>query len=413
MSSKEDPGETPERGLANGKVLREEKRLRFEAKQERLAKKQKTVEQWETWISEHPSYASLVTCEDVRKLKPLKSSNDEVDDSGNDNDTSPISDLLRSYVDLQDGGALRPGDEFLFIAEGTETIRLLIQQSVHPEDPSSLSMNAIQVKSIFVKPSVLFALPVFLLADVEQATVKRNDETETKTKGAPPFHVFVGDEGTLSSVAGFQISRGALACGVVPDRNEAWLMDYLVQQNKKTLDGGLRLLALDGISDTANLGSMIRCASAFGVQAIVLSRDCCDAWYRRSVRVSMGHVFQVPCIRVEDLAATMQKLSLEPFAVTSYAAVIDTNADLILESVERGTFHFYLRRPLCKGRTNERVSNSSIGKTNFLCFTNQSQVTSQGRGAASWETKGTGYRVLSPRLAATRCVLIWCVAWIR
>jgi hypothetical protein len=348
MSSNEDLGDPPKRRLTDGKVLREEKRLRFEAKQERLAKKQKTVEEWETWISEHPSWASLVKSEDVRKLKPSKSKDAENNDD--DNETSPISDLLRPYVDLQDGGALNPGDESLFIAEGTETIRLLIQQSVHPEDPSSSRMNAIQVKSIFVKPSVLFALPVFLLADVEKAAVARNDETGTK--GVPPFHVFVGDEDTLSSVAGFQISRGALACGVVPDRSEAWLMDYLEHQNKNS--GGLRLLALDGISDTANLGSMIRCASAFGVQAILLSKDCCDAWYRRSVRVSMGHVFQVPCVRIDDLAATMQKLSLEPFSVTSYAAVIDTDADLILESVERGTFHSSASSIV--QRTNERAS---------------------------------------------------------
>jgi hypothetical protein len=352
MSSKEAPEEVPKRRLTDGKVLREEKRLRFEAKQERLAKKQKTVEEWETWISEHPSWASLVTSEDVRKLKSLKSNDDENDDEDkvNENDTSPISDLLRPYVDLQDGGALNPGDESLFIAEGTETIRLLIQQSVHAEDPSSTSMSAIQVKSIFVKPSVLFALPVFLLADVEKAAIDKSDEPTTRR--VPPFHVFVGDEDTLSSVAGFQISRGALACGVVPDRNEVWLIDYLEQQNKNS--GRLRLLALDGISDTANLGSMIRCASAFGVQAILLSKDCCDAWYRRSVRVSMGHVFQVPCVRVEDLAATMQKLSLEPFSVTSYAAVIDTDADLILESVERGTFHSSASCTV--QRTNERAS---------------------------------------------------------
>jgi hypothetical protein len=340
MSSNEGSGDPPKRKLADGKVLREEKRQRFEAKQERLAKKQKTGEQWETWISEHPSYASLITSEDVRKLKD---DNHEDDD---DTNTSIIPGLLRPYVDLQDGGALKtaPGS-------GNETIRLLIQQSKHPEDARN-PWNTIQVKSIFVKPSVLFAPPVSLLVDVEETFRTRQAYDKTITR-RPPFHVLVGDEDTLSSVAGFQISRGALACGVVPDRNEAWLMDYLVHQKKK--GGGLRLLALDGISDTANLGSMIRCASAFGVQAIVLSKDCCDAWYRRSVRVSMGHIFKVPCIRVEDLAATMQKLSLEPFAVTSYAAVIDTDADLMLESVERGTFHSIYLYSLCKGPTNEQT----------------------------------------------------------
>jgi hypothetical protein len=334
MSAKEGPEVPSERRLADGKSLREEKRRRWEAKQERLVKKQKTEEQWETWINNHPGCASLVTSQDVHRLKPA-AVNDE-DDA--DNDTSPISDLLRPYLDLQDGGALKTaqgsGGESLFIAEGTETIRILIQQSGQSEESSSSNMNAIRVKSIFVKPSVLFTPPVSLLVDVEKAAETRTVGNETPQ--GLPFHVLVGAEETLSSVAGFQISRGALACGVIPDRNETWLMDYL---RKQKTDGGLRLLALDGISDTANLGSMIRCSSAFGVQAILLSRDCCDAWYRRSVRVSMGHVFRVPCVRVENLAATMQKLSLAPLGVTSYAAVIDMNADLILEGLERGMFY--------------------------------------------------------------------------
>ena len=115
---------------------------------------------------------------------------------------------------------------------------------------------------------------------------------------------------------------------------------------------GLRLLALDGISDTANLGTMIRCASAFGVDAVLLSPDCCDAWYRRAVRCSMGHIFCIPCIRVANLATLLKQLangsagssgngsnaSVPPvsFKVTSYAAVIDRAADLVLEEVERG-----------------------------------------------------------------------------
>lgn len=55
-----------------------------------------------------------------------------------------------------------------------------------------------------------------------------------------------------------------------------------------------RVLAIDTTYDTANLGGMIRSASAFGVDALLLSDDSCDAWYRRSVRVSMGHIFRVP-----------------------------------------------------------------------------------------------------------------------
>eukprot|EP01046_Picozoa_sp_COSAG06_P093043 COSAG06_NODE_39242_length_414_cov_13.088889_1_plen_85_part_10 len=48
-----------------------------------------------------------------------------------------------------------------------------------------------------------------------------------------------------------------------------------------------RVLAIDTTYDAANLGGMIRSASAFGIDALLLSDDSCDAWYRRSVRVSM------------------------------------------------------------------------------------------------------------------------------
>ena len=69
-----------------------------------------------------------------------------------------------------------------------------------------------------------------------------------------------------------------------------------------------RVLAIDTTYDAANLGGMIRSASAFGVDALLLSDDSCDAWYRRSVRVSMGHIFRVPVVRCPDLAGTLREL---------------------------------------------------------------------------------------------------------
>jgi tRNA G18 (ribose-2'-O)-methylase SpoU len=136
----------------------------------------------------------------------------------------------------------------------------------------------------------------------------------------------------MSKVAGFPISRGALACGVVPDdRDEEWL-DGFIQNTPSTL----RLLALDGICDTANLGSMIRTASAFGIHAIILSEDSCDAWYRRSIRVSMGHLFLIPIVRVKNLAAFLAKWSFNKSKrFTSYAAVVQ-GEELILDRVPRG-----------------------------------------------------------------------------
>ena len=65
---------------------------------------------------------------------------------------------------------------------------------------------------------------------------------------------------------------------------------------------------MDGCNNTANLGSLVRTSTAFGVQAIMLSSTCCDCWYRKAVRVSMGHIFSMPVIRVDNLAETLRQL---------------------------------------------------------------------------------------------------------
>ena len=64
------------------------------------------------------------------------------------------------------------------------------------------------------------------------------------------------------------------------------------------LDGLLRtarvLAVLEAVNDHENLGALFRNAAALGVDAVLLGPRCADPLYRRSVRVSMGHVLRVP-----------------------------------------------------------------------------------------------------------------------
>lgn len=237
-----------------------------------------------------------------------------------------LSQCLLPFLDIQEKGskkAKHDGERY-FIAEGTETIRILIQQST--QIPSSNDgLSPICVKSIFLKPTSLFDEPVRLLNNVEEAMrIKR--EQDGSNGNRPEFKVLVGTESVLSLIAGFPILRGALACGIVPtDRNETWLNSFLHDKIVKK-SKSVRILALDGICDNANLGSMIRCASAFGVDVVVVSHDTCDFWYRRTIRVSMGHIFRIPIVRVRNLAGSIQKWSAGPeLNVTSYAAVLETD----------------------------------------------------------------------------------------
>jgi tRNA G18 (ribose-2'-O)-methylase SpoU len=287
------------RKLADGKVTSEIKRLKWETKQARKEAAVSKNRARERWFDEHSSFCTRFCFEDVHQSKL--------------GDPDPLAKLLAPYMDLKDGPKKNVEGENLFIAEGTETVRVLLQKS---------ATHGIKIKSILVKPATLFDPPVNLLSDIDLFRAQHNDEI--------PFQVLMGDDQALSAIVGFPIARGAVACGVVPPgrQDQTVLEAYLASKPNS------QLLALDGICDIANMGSMIRCAAAFGMDAIVLSQDCCDPWYRRSVRVSMGHVFHIKIFRVNDMAATMKMLGRRN--IVSYAAVIDPDAELILEMLSKG-----------------------------------------------------------------------------
>jgi tRNA G18 (ribose-2'-O)-methylase SpoU len=104
--------------------------------------------------------------------------------------------------------------------------------------------------------------------------------------GAP---VFVADQPTLRAVAGFPVHRGVLASA---DR-------WPLPDPADVMAGARRIAVLEDINDHENLGVIFRSAGSLGVDAVLLSPRCCDPLYRRSVRVSMGHVLAVPWTRLE------------------------------------------------------------------------------------------------------------------
>ena len=127
----------------------------------------------------------------------------------------------------------------------------------------------------------------------------------------------------MAKVAGYLTARGSFACGVRPvERNESWLRQHVLKDDKPNW----RILAVDGCNNTANLGSLVRTGTALGVDVILISHDCCDPWYRQCVRVSMGHMFRTPVVRVENLAVTLERLQTECQLMT-WGAVIDDNVN--------------------------------------------------------------------------------------
>lgn len=115
---------------------------------------------------------------------------------------------------------------------------------------------------------------------------------------ALPAPVLVAPSEVLRSVVGFDLHRGALAA---VDRPVALAAERLIA-------GAPLMVVTEGLNDHENLGSLFRNAAAFGVGCVLLDPTTADPLYRRSVRVSTGHVLDVPFASTAPLPAGLDVL---------------------------------------------------------------------------------------------------------
>jgi len=100
--------------------------------------------------------------------------------------------------------------------------------------------------------------------------------------------VFVGGPEALEAVTGFDVHRGVIAAMHRPA-----LPDPLA-----LVAGARTVLVLEDVVEHTNVGAAFRSAAALGADAVLVTPRCADPLYRRSVKVSMGTVFQVPWTRI-------------------------------------------------------------------------------------------------------------------
>jgi tRNA G18 (ribose-2'-O)-methylase SpoU len=127
--------------------------------------------------------------------------------------------------------------------------------------------------------------------------------------------VYVVDEDVMAGVTGFDVHRGLLGiAGRLPDVAPLDLLEHLVCP---------LLLVIEGVNDQENLGAIFRNAAAFGVGAVFVDPTCSDPLYRRSVRVSLGHVLTVPFTRLEPWPGSLQLLREAGFALLALTPAPD------------------------------------------------------------------------------------------
>jgi tRNA G18 (ribose-2'-O)-methylase SpoU len=131
--------------------------------------------------------------------------------------------------------------------------------------------------------------------------------------------VYLGSDDLLHSLTGFHVHRGALAS---VHRRPLPSLDDLIATCR-------RLVVIEDIVNHTNLGAIFRAAAALGMDAVVLSPSAADPLYRRSVRVSMGAVFQVPYAKAAgwpDDIAKLQRAGFTVLALTPGADAVPIEA---------------------------------------------------------------------------------------
>lgn len=123
----------------------------------------------------------------------------------------------------------------------------------------------------------------------------------------PDVPVFMGTPEILEEIAGFHLHRGALAAMNRPAPLTV----------KEAIAGARRVVILEDIVEHTNLGAIFRSAAGLGIDAVLVSERCADPLYRRSIRVSMGGVFQVPWARTGPLELALLDIKAAGFTVAA------------------------------------------------------------------------------------------------
>ncbi len=130
--------------------------------------------------------------------------------------------------------------------------------------------------------------------------------------------VYTGSRELLAQLTGYKLTRGVLCAMLRP----------LPRRVEDVCEGASRVVVIDSVVDTTNIGAIFRSAAALGIDAVLLTPSSCDPLNRRAVRVSMGSVFLVPWTWISEPLQSLNRLGFKTvaMALTDRSVPIDDPA---------------------------------------------------------------------------------------
>lgn len=128
--------------------------------------------------------------------------------------------------------------------------------------------------------------------------------------------VYTGRRELLAQLTGYTLTRGVLCAMRRPEGTPA-LRDKVGEgaRLEEVLREAHRVVVVDGVVDTTNIGAIFRSAAALGIDAVLLTPTACDPLNRRAVRVSMGSVFLVPWTWLREPLPSLHDYGFETAAM--------------------------------------------------------------------------------------------------
>lgn len=159
--------------------------------------------------------------------------------------------------------------------------------------------------------------------------------------------IYTGERELLAQLTGYQLTRGVL-CAM--RRPRPLSVGDVCREAR-------RVVVIDGVVDTTNIGAIFRSAAALGIDGVLLTPQSCDPLNRRAVRVSMGSVFLIPWTWLEEPVSSLRQLGFK----TAAMALTDDSI-----SIDNPELKSTPRLAIIMGTEGDGLANATISEADFV-----------------------------------------------
>lgn len=159
--------------------------------------------------------------------------------------------------------------------------------------------------------------------------------------------VYTGNRELLASLTGYTLTRGVLCAMRRPQERP---IDEVCRDAR-------RIVVIDGVVDTTNIGAIFRSAAALGIDAVLLTPTSCDPLNRRAVRVSMGSVFLVPWTWLHQPITALNDIGFKTVAM----ALTDDSV-----SIDDDTLCAEPRLAIVMGTEGDGLAHTTIAQADYV-----------------------------------------------